>query len=51
VRYLEQWGIGDGENYEYFYNSDYEKVKDIAVTIGEYHNPGLLDEIRESLRK
>jgi len=49
---IEQWGqIGNGENYEYFYNSDYEKVKDIAVTIDEYHNPKLLEEIREALRK
>jgi hypothetical protein len=49
---IEQWGsIGSGENYEYFYNSDYEKVKDIAVTIDEYHNPRLLEEIREALRK
>jgi hypothetical protein len=49
---IEQWGvIGSGENYEYFYNSDYEKVKDIAVTIDEYHNPKLLEEIRKALGK
>jgi hypothetical protein len=49
---IEQWGvIGSGENYEYFYNSDYEKVKDIAVTVDEYHNPKLLEEIRNALGK
>jgi hypothetical protein len=49
---IEQWGfIGSGENYEYFYNSDYEKVKDIAVTVDEYHNPKLLEEIRKALGK
>jgi len=49
---IEQWGqIGSGEDYEYFYNNDYEKVKDVAVTIDGYHNPKLLQEIREALRK
>ena len=49
---LEEWGaIGNSEKYVYFYNSDLEKVKDIAVTIDEYHNPKLLEEIRESLGK
>jgi len=49
---LEEWGaIGSGDRYVYFYNSEYEKVKDIAVTIDEYHNPRLLDEIREKLDK
>jgi len=49
---LEEWGaIGSGDRYVYFYNSDYEKVKDIALTIDEYHNPRLLDEIRERLGK
>jgi hypothetical protein len=49
---LEEWGaIGSGDRYVYFYNSDYEKVKDIAVTTDGYHNPRLLDEIRERLGK
>ena len=49
---VESWGsFFDKGNYIYFYNSDYEKVKDIAVTIDEYHNPRLLDEIREALSK
>lgn len=49
---IEQWGFFDnGENYEYFYNNDFEKVMNIAVTIDEHHNPKLLEEIREALRK
>jgi len=49
---IEKWGsIGNGEDYVYFYNSDYEKVKDIAVTVDEYHNPKLLEEIRKALGK
>jgi len=49
---LEEWGvIGNSEKYVYFYNSDLEKVRDIAVTIDEYHNPKLLEEIREALKE
>nr|ADJ54317.1 hypothetical protein pHA1_gp39 [archaeon enrichment culture clone 1(2010)] len=49
---IEQWGfIGNGEDYEYFYNNDFEKVMGIAVTIDGNHNPKLLEEIREALRK
>jgi hypothetical protein len=49
---VEDWGRTPGEDsHVYFYNSDYERVKDVPVTIDDNHNPRLLEEIREILAK
>jgi hypothetical protein len=49
---VEDWGRAPGEgDHVYFYNSDYEKVKDVPVTIDGNHNPRLLEEIGEILAK